>query len=52
MSLIWGGAKKHTYESIPQTEPTHRHRKQMYGYQRGKQGGKSYEYGINKLYTK
>ena len=45
-----GGAKNHTYESIPKTEPTHR--KQIYGYQRGKQGGISYEYGINKLYTK
>ena len=30
------------------TKLTHRHRKRIYGYQRGKGGGRNKEFGINK----
>ena len=40
---------------LTKQEQTHRHRRQTYGYQRGKGGGVNQEYGINRntsLYTK
>ena len=48
ISLICGMWKKDINEIISKTEQTHRHRKQTYGYQRGKrQEEVNEEFGIN-----
>ena len=48
ISLIHGTFKKMEMILFTKQKQTHRHRKQSYGYQRGRVGGGiNYEFGIN-----
>ena len=48
ISLVCGIQKHNTNESIYKKKQTHRHRKQNFGYQRGKEETVNEEHGVNR----
>ena len=48
ISLVCGIQKNNTNESIYKKKQTHRHRKQNFGYQRGKKGTVNEEHGYQR----